>query len=318
MEEKTATAQEVRPHDGEYPVAAASMSNALVSESLGVLWVVATPIGNLRDITLRALDVLGSVDWLAAEDTRRSKHLLSHYSLKVRTISLHEHNEARRLPRLLRLLESGYDIGLISDAGTPLLSDPGGRLVAAAQDMGARVIPVPGPSSVTAALAVAGFAIDGFVFEGFLPAKRAARRRVIDDLVERRRPSVMFEAPHRIRESLLDLLNACGEQRWVTVARELTKWHETIIRGPVKVVVERIEADSNQQRGEFVVIVSGQSVEHDLNESIKLDAEGILRSLLAELPVKQAARLAAQMTGGKRNKLYQKALEISQDGGAQS
>lgn len=284
-----------------------------MSNPPGVLWVMATPIGNLRDVTLRALDVLGSVEWLAAEDTRRSRQLLEHYSLRARTISLHEYNEAQRIPRLLRLLDSGYGVALVSDAGTPLLSDPGCRLVAAAHEHGIRVVPIPGPSSLTAALSSAGISADRFVFEGFLPAKATARRKLFDSLVQQEMPTVFFESPHRLLDSLRDLLASCQAERTVVVARELTKVHETLLRGSLADVVARVEHDVNQQRGEFVVIVAGKEVKRGEDDSAAVDVEGVLRSLLKELPLKQAVRLAAEITGSRRNKLYQRALQLVQE-----
>ncbi|MCG5548141.1 16S rRNA (cytidine(1402)-2'-O)-methyltransferase [Halorhodospira halochloris] len=292
------------------------MSNSLAPPSTGVLSVIATPIGNMRDITLRALDTLACVDWVAAEDTRRSRYLLDYYNLNARTISLHEHNEASRIPRLLRLLASGYSVGLVSDAGTPLISDPGARLVAAAHANEVRVVTVPGASSVTAALAVAGFDVDGFEFAGFLPAKSSARRKAVEELAIRRKPTIYFEAPHRVVESLQDLREICGGGRWVVVARELTKVHETLLRGPLQDVIQMVEANKNQQRGEFVVIVAGRPDQQSTGESLQLDIDDVLRPLLAELSVKQAASLAARITGAKRNMLYKRALEISRSSSA--
>ncbi|MBK5935670.1 16S rRNA (cytidine(1402)-2'-O)-methyltransferase [Halorhodospira halophila] len=286
----------------EYPAPAAPVSNGG-----GTLWVVATPIGNLADLSRRAAEILGGVEWVAAEDTRRTGRLLEQYGLRARLLSLHEHNEASRLPRLLRILAAGRDVALVSDAGTPLLSDPGARLVAAAAAEGVPVSPVPGACSVTAALSVAGFGADRFVFDGFLPSRDAARRSRLQELAAEPRTAVFFEAPHRIAACLRDLVAICGGQRRVVVARELTKVHETLLRGALEAVLGQVEADSNQQRGEIVVVLEGAPA-----REAGADADDTLRALLGEgVPVKQAARVAARLTGGRRNALYQRALELA-------
>ncbi|WP_207160984.1 16S rRNA (cytidine(1402)-2'-O)-methyltransferase [Halorhodospira halophila] len=280
------------------------------------MWVVATPIGNLGDLSRRAAEILRHVEWVAAEDTRRTGRLLEQYGLRARLLSLHEHNEASRIPRLLRLLAAGRDVALVSDAGTPLLSDPGARLVAAAADAGERVSPVPGPCSVTAALSVAGFGADRFVFDGFLPARDTARRSRLEALAEEPRTVAFFEAPHRIAACLRDLVEVCGGERPVVLARELTKVHETVLRGSLEEVLRRVEVDGNQQRGEIVVVLEGVP-----QRGAAVDADSTLRALLLEgVAVKQAARVAARLTGGRRNALYQRALELaeSQTGGAKS
>ncbi|MBK1734107.1 16S rRNA (cytidine(1402)-2'-O)-methyltransferase [Halorhodospira abdelmalekii] len=283
-----------------------------MSSETGVLSVVATPIGNLRDITLRALDVLAAVEWVAAEDTRHSRRLLDHYGLRARTVSLHEHNEAARIPRLLRLLQAGQAVALVSDAGTPLLSDPGGRLVAAAHEAGFAVVPIPGPSSLTAALSVAGLAsAERFVFEGFLPAQRTARRRRLAALASEQRAVVLFEAPHRLLDTLTDLCELCGEQRQIVVARELTKVHETVLRGALQTVLESVAGDANQRRGEVVLVVAGVPAA-TAPETVAVEATDVLRALLQELPLKQAVRLAARLTGQRRNTLYQQALALAE------
>ncbi len=286
----------------EYPAPVAPVSNGS-----GTLWVVATPIGHLGDLSPRAAEVLGRAEWVAAEDTRRSGRLLEQHGLRARLLSLHEHNEASRVPRLLRILAAGRDVALVSDAGTPLLSDPGARLVAAAAEAGVAISPVPGPCSVTAALSVAGFGADRFVFDGFLPSREAARRSRLQVLAEEVRTVVFFEAPHRIAACLRDLVEVCGGQRRVVVARELTKVHETLLRGPLERVLARVEAEANQQRGEIVVLLEGAPPRDGA-----ADADQTLRALLDEgVPVKQAARVAARLTGGRRNALYQRALEMA-------
>ncbi len=291
-----------------YPAGASPVSN-----EPGTLWVVATPIGNLRDLTYRAHDTLARAEWIAAEDTRHSQRLLEAYGIRARLISLHEHNEASRLPRLLRTLEGGRSVALISDAGTPLVSDPGARLVQAAAEAGVPVRAVPGASSPMAALSVAGFAAERFLFEGFLPARPAARRSRIAPLAGEVRPVVLFEAPHRIVACLRDLAEAVGEGRRVVVARELTKRHETLLRGALGEVLARIEADPAQQRGEFVVVLEGAPPRAEAEGQ---DPDAVLRPLLAELPVKQAARLAARILGQRRNALYRRALALKGEGDA--
>ncbi len=285
----------------EYPAPAAPLSNGG-----GTLWVVATPIGNLGDVTHRAVERLAAVAWVAAEDTRRTGLLLAQHGAQARVISLHEHNEASRLPRLLRILAAGGDVALVSDAGTPLLSDPGARLVRAAADAGVAVSPLPGPSSVAAALSIAGFGADRFVFDGFLSAREAARRSRLEVLAAETRTVAFFEAPHRIVACLRDVAATCGPERPAVVARELTKRHETVLRGAVGELLARVEADADQQRGEIVVILDGAD-----ERAEEVDADATLQVLLGEgVPVKQAARIAARLTGGRRNALYQRALAL--------
>lgn len=217
----------------------------------GTLFVVATPIGNLEDVTLRALRVLRSVSLIAAEDTRRTLRLLQHYSISTPATSLHEHNETRKAPSLIKRLLSGASVALVSDAGTPGVSDPGARLVAAAHDAGVRVEPVPGPNAAVAAVSAAGFGGDGFLFVGFPPAKAAARRRWIDGLATEKRPWVLYEAPHRIRDTLQDMLARLGDRR-IAVGRELTKAHEDLAVRPISQHLEILQ----EPRGEFTVVVS--------------------------------------------------------------
>ncbi|MCZ6869167.1 MAG: 16S rRNA (cytidine(1402)-2'-O)-methyltransferase [Gammaproteobacteria bacterium] len=268
----------------------------------GTLYVVATPIGNLSDITLRALEVLAAVDIIAAEDTRRSRGLLDRHGIDTPLISLHEHNEDERSAELVARLADGASVALVSDAGTPLISDPGYRLVSAAHDAGLRVVPIPGASAVPAALSVAGIATDRFVFEGFLPARANRRRERLELLAREPRTLVIFEAPHRLRATLADMRESMGASRMVTVARELTKHFETFYRGSLDQVIEAVEADRAATKGELVIVVAGAG------ESPVLagDSEKVLEILGNELPPRQAARLAARLTGADARELYRR------------
>ncbi len=276
----------------------------------GTLYVVATPIGNLADLSARARDVLAGVDVIAAEDTRHTRGLLSHFGIERPLVSLHEHNERRALDDLVHRLRAGESVAQVSDAGTPLVSDPGFHLVRAAQDAGIRVVPVPGPSAVLAALAAAGVPTDRFVFEGFLPSKEGARRKRLQELAAEPRTLVFFEAPHRIAETLADLAAIFGEAREAALARELTKTFETIRRAPLGGLTRWVAEDPNQRRGELVIVVHGAPATEG-----ELDAETlrILKLLAAELPPRQAAALAAEITGKKKNLLYQALLSLSDE-----
>jgi len=281
------------------------------SQAAGVLYVVATPIGNLLDISTRALDVLKTVALVAAEDTRHSKKLLSHYGIAATLLAVHEHNERDVTDKLLRILASGEDVALVSDAGTPLISDPGFYLVRAARQAQLRVVPVPGPSALIAALSVAGLPTDRFVFEGFLPAKQAARQQRLQALATETGTLVFYESSHRICDCLSDMAAGLGAAREATVARELTKTFETIKHGTLAELVDWVQADSNQQKGEFVVLVQGARVRE--RSSIDAGAEQVLAVLLAELPLKQAAGLAAKITGLSKNALYEHGLKLKKD-----
>jgi 16S rRNA (cytidine1402-2'-O)-methyltransferase len=275
-----------------------------------VLYVVATPIGNLEDISRRAIAVLGKVSLIAAEDTRHSRKLLSHYGIAARLLALHEHNEREKSARLLRELTDGHDIALISDAGTPLISDPGFVLVRLVRQAGIRVVPVPGPSALVAALSVAGLPTDRFHFEGFLPAKAAARRERLDGLKSDSATLVFYESSHRIVASLADMAACLGGGRNATLARELTKAFETVRDGTLDELHDWVQADANQQRGEFVVMVQGA-----VSDAAILDeaARHTLEVLLAELPLKQAAQLAARITGAAKNRLYEYGLDLKRE-----
>lgn len=276
----------------------------------GTLYVIATPIGNLEDISERAVRLLNQVDLIAAEDTRHSGKLLRHLGIHKTLLSVHEHNEQQQLARLVGMLGEGRNIALISDAGTPLVSDPGYRLVQAARQAGFRVSPIPGPSSVIAALSAAGLPTDRFSFEGFLPAKEIARLKALTALAADPRTLVFFESPRRVLATIADMAATFGNEREGAIARELTKAFETIHVAPLGELLAWLQADPDRQRGEFVILVSGHrpsAVDEDLAA-----AERVLRTLLAELPVRQAAGLAAELTGLPRNRLYELALALRQ------
>jgi 16S rRNA (cytidine1402-2'-O)-methyltransferase len=275
----------------------------------GALYIVATPIGNLDDLTVRAREVLSQVDLIAAEDTRHSAPLLSAIGARARLISLHEHNEQQRAGPLLEELRRGAAVALISDAGTPLISDPGFTLVRAATESGIRVIPVPGPCAAIAALSVAGLPTDRFLFEGFLAAKSARRREHLQTLQREPRSLIFYESPHRCIESLNDMAEVLGGERKAMVARELTKAFETCYYGALRELAEQASRDSNMSRGELVIVVAGNPIEASLTE---ISAERVLRALMEELPVAQAAKLAARITGASRAELYELAIQSKQ------
>lgn len=266
----------------------------------GCLFVVATPIGNLLDITARAVDALKKVEIVACEDTRRCRTLLRHIGASpTELVSLHDRNETTASRRLIERLKAGSDVALVSDAGTPLLSDPGFELVRLAFDDGIKVIPVPGVSAVTAAVSASPIATNRFTFEGFLPARRARRREVLASLLTRREATVFFEAPHRIVDTLEDLLDLGAADREIVVCRELTKVYETIVHGTVAGVADGMDSP----RGEFVCILAGSG-----EDSALLEGAEVLDVLLEELPPSRAARLAARLTGADRAELYRQAI----------
>jgi 16S rRNA (cytidine1402-2'-O)-methyltransferase len=270
------------------------------------LYVVATPIGNLGDISLRALETLRGVDLVACEDTRHARHLLDHHGIKVPTLALHQHNENEAAEKLVRLLGEGKAVALISDAGTPGISDPGARTVAAVRAAGFRVIPLPGPNAAIAALSAAGLSDPRFLFVGFLPAKVGARETAIRELAGVDAALVFYEAPHRVMETVGALVDLLEPQREIVIARELSKLFEQIERMPLADAPAWLAADANHQRGEFVLVVSGPPP----REGMDAETERVLIALLAELPVKQAAKLAAEITGQPKNALYARALEL--------
>ena len=277
-----------------------------------VLYVVATPLGNLRDITLRALDILGSVDVIAAEDTRVTSKLLARHGIATRMVSLHAHNERRRAAEIVSLLGSGKSVALVSDAGTPAVSDPGAALVRAVAEAGYVVVPVPGPSAVIAALSASGIAAPQWLFCGFLPAAATSRRAALTRLSDYPGALVFYEAPHRIAATLDALVAVLGPERRLVVARELTKRFETIHRCRLGEAPAWLAADPDRARGEFVLIVDAPSA--TIQAGNDADAhDGMLSTLLAELPVAQAVRLAVKLTGAPRNRLYERALKLAKD-----
>ncbi|ABS78052.1 16S rRNA (cytidine(1402)-2'-O)-methyltransferase [Coxiella burnetii] len=275
----------------------------------GSLYITATPIGNREDITLRAIDTLRSVDLIAAEDTRHSKKLLEHYGIKTPLLSLHEHNEAARATLLCEKLKQGLNVALISDAGTPLISDPGYRLVNAVREAGIEVVPIPGACAAIAALVASGLPTDRFIFEGFIPSKGEVRRKKLEDLKNQRRTIIFYESVHRI-VNLIDLLNEIfGTERRATIARELTKKFETIHTATLAELKNWINENPVQEKGEFVVIVAGQTEKlKEINE----EHQQLLTLLLSELSLKQAVSLATKISGLPRKKLYALALTIQQ------
>ncbi|MDH3428744.1 MAG: 16S rRNA (cytidine(1402)-2'-O)-methyltransferase [Gammaproteobacteria bacterium] len=276
----------------------------------GTLFVVATPIGNLDDLPPRARETLASVDLIAAEDTRHTGRLLSHFGIKTRLLALHDHNEEQLAEKLVKRLAAGDSIALVSDAGTPLVSDPGFRLLRAAHRAGVAVSPIPGPSALTAALSVAGLPTDRFCFEGFLPAKKKARRDALASLASERRTMIFFESVHRIADTLGDLVTELGDDRSAFLGRELTKLHEQCIRGTLGDLLEQIGDGTITAKGEFVIVVAGTT--HTGKSSINIDR--LLVELVELMPGKQVAKVIARATGEKRNALYRRLLELTKTG----
>lgn len=273
----------------------------------GALYVVATPIGNLGDLSHRAIEVLQGVTVIAAEDTRHTRRLLQQFEINTDCLALHEHNERKVTASLLARMQQGESIALVSDAGTPLLSDPGYHLVHEATALGLRVIPVPGASAIMAALSAAGLPTDRFCFEGFLPSKAAARCHRLEALQQATVTLVFFEAPHRILATLADMQRIFGADRQAVLAREITKTFETFLRGSLDEIYQQVNEDQNQQKGEIVMLVHGASpVERS---GIDPETERVLNILLRDLPVKRAAALTAEITGVKKNLLYQHAIK---------
>lgn len=272
------------------------------------LYIVATPIGNLADISQRALDILKSADIIAAEDTRHSAKLLQHYHISTPLIPYHDHGDENQTRRLLEKLRTGKSVALISDAGTPLISDPGYKLVREVRKQGFQVVPVPGACALIAALCAAGLPTDKFSFEGFPPARQSARTTVFEKVAACTHTLVFYESTHRIVESLQDMCTVFGTQREAVIARELSKNFETFLCGKLGDLLERLNTDANQRKGELVVLIHGAE-EREEGEGLSPQAEHTMQVLLEELPLKQAAAIAAKICGEKKNKLYQWALK---------
>ena len=278
--------------------------NQSCSSHAGTLYIVATPIGNLRDLSERALTTLKTVDYIAAEDTRHSAKLLQHFAITTPIIAYHDYSHQQRIEKILADLCLGQQIALISDAGTPLISDPGYTLVHQARMLDITVSTVPGPCALISALSIAGVPTDRFVFEGFLPTKKAAKQGFLNELRQEERTVVVYESPHRLCDTLLTIKMVLGE-RWLVIARELTKMYETVLSGTAEHLLSRVQEDINQQRGEFVLLIKGcepqiQCLDDKTKETMTL--------LLEELPIKKAAAIGARLTGVKKRDLYQWAI----------
>ncbi|AEV24670.1 putative S-adenosylmethionine-dependent methyltransferase, YraL family [Azospira oryzae PS] len=274
------------------------------------LYVVPTPLGNLQDMSLRAIEVLKAVPWVAAEDTRHSQPLLRHFGSGARLLPAHQHNEEQAAQGVIDKLAAGEAVALVSDAGTPAVSDPGARIVARVREAGFKVVPLPGACAAVTALSASGLMAPHFLFYGFLPAKAGQRQKELEALVALPYTLVFYEAPHRVLESVEALAAAFGPERTIVFARELTKLFETIHACPLGEALEWLQADANRQRGEFVLLV--EAAPEDADDGA---GERVLRLLLAEgLPVKQCAKLAAEITGASKNELYQKALALKDAG----
>ena len=277
---------------------------------VGELYIVATPIGNMGDMAPRAVDVLHTVDLVAAEDTRRSSRLFRHFGIKTPMVSYHDHSDNKQINTIVDMLLRGNSVALISDAGTPLISDPGYRLVKIVRDKGLKVVPIPGSCALIAAISVSGLPSDRFIFEGFPPAKSSARVAKFESVAKEFRTLIFYEAPHRILETLTDMVNVFGGARQVVIARELTKTYETFLSGSLMKVLVQVKEDKNQQKGEIVVVLEGvRSSEKDPDTA---EARRVLAILLDEVPLKQAALLAAKITGYQKNELYALALSLKQ------
>ena len=275
---------------------------------IGELYLVATPIGDMTDIAPRALDILSTVDIVAVEDKRRSSRLFSHFGIKTPMISYHDHSEEKQVKKIIDELLCGKSVALISDAGTPLISDPGYKLVNAAKDKSIKVSPVPGPCALIAAISASGLPSDRFIFEGFLPSKSIPRITKIQNISADSRTIIFYEAPHRILETLIDMIKVIGPSRKIVLARELTKTYETFISGTLESVLQIIEKDLNQQKGEIVIVLAGADSSEKKIET--QDSKRILSVLLEELPLKQAVSLGSKITGIQKNIFYKLALDL--------
>lgn len=275
---------------------------------IGELYLVATPIGDMTDIAPRALGILSTVDIVAVEDKRRSSRLFSHFGIKTPMISYHDHSEEKQVKKIIDELLCGKSVALISDAGTPLISDPGYKLVNAAKDKSIKVSPVPGPCALIAAISASGLPSDRFIFEGFLPSKSIPRITKIQNISADSRTIIFYEAPHRILETLIDMIKVIGPSRKIVLARELTKTYETFISGTLESVLQIIEKDLNQQKGEIVIVLAGADSSEKKIET--QDSKRILSVLLKELPLKQAVSLGSKITGIQKNIFYKLALDL--------
>ena len=274
---------------------------------MGILYVVATPIGNLEDITVRAQRILREVDFIAAEDSRHTSRLLSHLGITTRIRTYHDHNETSMSEALIHDLKAGLSIALVSDAGTPLISDPGYRLVKLAREEGMEVVPVPGPSALIAALSVAGLPSDRFTFHGFLPAKGKAREDFLQNLINDPGTQIFYESPHRLEKSIESFEKVLGRDRIIVIARELTKTFEQVVKGSIEQIQEQLKSGEIVVKGEFVILMQGQ-----LNVPSDLDAGKLLTELMQELPMSKAAEVASRLTGEPRKKLYKLALSLKE------
>jgi 16S rRNA (cytidine1402-2'-O)-methyltransferase len=272
--------------------------------------VVATPIGNLEDISLRALDSLARADAIAAEDTRVTARLLAHHRLEAKLVAVHQHNERRAADWIVEELARGRNIALVTDAGTPAVSDPGATVVAKARAAGFKIVPVPGPNAAVTALSAAGIPDGPFLFVGFLPAKPGSRRKALEALSALPYTLVLYEAPHRVVECVQDMATTLGTERIVVIARELTKMFEQIHRCVLSEAAAWLEADPDRRRGEFVLIAEGAAVR---DQDVNLDWERVLTTLLAELPLAQSVKLACKLTGAKKKAVYARALELAHE-----
>lgn len=297
------------PHPSNQPDHRKMQSKELPSP--GTLYIVATPIGNLRDITLRALDILSAVDVIAAEDTRTTINLLRHHSINKKMMALHRHNENATVDKVASLLSRGQSVALVTDAGTPGISDPGGILVKLIREHGYKVVPVPGPSAAVCALSAAGITAPHFLFYGFLPASGGQRRRELEALKSQPFTIIFYEAPHRILECLTDLVEVLGDKRQITIARELTKLFETIHSCELGDALGWLQADPNRQKGEFVLLVSGAVAPNPAE--LPEQALHILKLLLRDLPLKHAVTLSAEISGESKNTLYSQALLLQRE-----
>ncbi len=283
-----------------------------MSVSSGKIYVVATPIGNLGDMPARGIEVLKSVDLILAEDTRHSMPLLQHFHIPTRCIAFHEHNEKRMAERLCQQVLAGESLAIISDAGVPLISDPGFSLVKLAHELHIRVEPIPGACAAITGLSASGLPTDRFSFEGFLPAKSSGRKKVLQALLQEPRTMIFYESPRRVLDTLADMVEIFGATREAAFARELTKLFETIRKAPLSDLLAFVQQDENQRKGEIVLLLEGQKAVIE-NDEVSLSRHEILKNLMKELPLKQAVSLASTLTGEKKNKVYEKALVIKNE-----